>query len=190
MEWNDPALRFEPPQQLIERIARISGERSRPRSVIPWALAAGFLLAAGLMAYRAQSLRADALSAELVDNQLRSLQPGNLAAVVSSDRHTVKPWFAGKLDFSPPVKDLAAEGFPLLGGRVDALGGRTVAALAYRRQQHVINLYVVPEGSIPEAAPAERSGFHIRHWRQEGMVFWAVSDVESAELSRFESLLR
>jgi anti-sigma factor RsiW len=190
MEWNDPALRFEPPQELLERIAAIPRRRTRRRSILPWALAAGFLLAAGLAVERTRGIRADALGAELVGNQIRSLQPGRLAEVASSDRHTVKPWFAGKLDFSPPVKDLASEGFPLLGGRVDALWGRPVAALAYGRDRHVINLYIAPRGAIPEGAPEERSGFRIRRWTEAGMAFWAVSDLEASELSRFEALLR
>jgi len=121
---------------------------------------------------------------------VRALQPGKLVDVPSTDRHTVKPWFGGKLDFSPPVKDLAAEGFPLLGGRLDAVAGRPAAALVYTRRRHVISLYICPAAGMPETVSSGRNGFHVRHWRDGEMAYWAVSDLDPAELERFAQLFR
>jgi anti-sigma factor RsiW len=105
----------------------------------------------------------------------------------------VKPWFLGKLDFSPPVVDLASAGFPLVGGRLDYLDGRPAAALIYRRRQHTINLFVAPARATPNRlTPEERSvrGFHVRHWVRGGMTFWAVSDMNDADLTEFVGLLQ
>ena len=184
----DRSLAFSAPPALAEKIAR--GRRSR-RTVLPWlAAAAGFLLGLGLMARRERAVRGEDLAAELAGNQVRALQPGKLTDVLSSDRHTVKPWFAGKLDFAPVVEDLAAQGFPLVGGRVDALAGRPAAALVYARRRHVISVYVRPAAGMPDGVSAEYNGFHVRHWRRGDMAFWAVSDLDPAELDRFVSLLR
>jgi len=110
--------------------------------------------------------------------------PGHLTDVASTDQHTVKPWFAGKLDFSPPVQDLASSGYPLVGGRIDYLSERPIAVLVYRRQQHVINVFMWPTAERV-LAPLTWSmrGFHVKHWTRSGMSFWAVSDVNDAELS-------
>ncbi len=113
--------------------------------------------------------------------------------MASSDRHTVKPWFAGKLDFAPAVVDLSSEGFPLVGGRLDYLEHRSVAALAYRRRQHVINLFIWP--SAQEAAgaavqSATNPGYQIAHWNEAGSTYWAVSDLNDRELHQFMQLLR
>jgi anti-sigma factor RsiW len=125
--------------------------------------------------------------AALVDDHVRSLQPGHLTDVISTDKHTVKPWFDGKLDFAPPVKDLAAQGYPLVGGRLDYLGGRPVAALAYQHGKHPINLYVWPErGGADAPADTTRDGYNVLHWSADGMALWAVSDLERDELQEFE----
>ena len=111
--------------------------------------------------------------------------------VASSDPHTVKPWFEGKLDFSPPVKDLVDQGFPLIGGRLDYLRGRAVAALVYQRRRHTINLFIWPSSSGDPAAPRKttRQGFHIREWTSSGMTFCAVSDLNEGELHEFVLLI-
>ncbi len=123
----------------------------------------------------------------VVASHIRALQPGHLMDVASTDQHTVKPWFDGRLDYAPPVKDLAVQGFPLVGGRLDYLAGRPVAALAYRRAQHVIDLYVWPRlsGLDPSPGSGERSGYNVVRWSQDDMVFWAVSDLNKAELAEF-----
>jgi len=133
-----------------------------------------------------------ALTDELLAAHVRSLLPGHLTDVPSSDQHTVKPWFNGRLDFSPPVADEAAEGFPLVGGRLDYVGGRLVAALVYARRLHRINVFAWPGPAAPlsgGASRAERNGYHLVRWAEAGMVFWAVSDLNPAELDDFVRLL-
>jgi anti-sigma factor RsiW len=132
------------------------------------------------------------LADEIVSSHIRSLTPGHLYDVESTDRHTVKPWFNGKLDFSPTVKDMAEQGFPLLGGRLDYIGRREVAALVYRHDKHVINVFVWPEAVETRAVaarPAER-GFNMFCWRQDGMAYWAVSDENRADLQSFADHFR
>ena len=125
------------------------------------------------------------LTEQVVAGHVRALQPGHLQDVASEDRHTVKPWFDGKLDFAPPVKDLAAAHFPLTGGRLDYLDGRPVAALVYQHDKHLINLFVWPGSAAAPPQTAERQGYNIVRWAQDGMNFWAVSDVEMAQLKQF-----
>jgi mycothiol system anti-sigma-R factor len=131
-----------------------------------------------------------ALTAQVVDAHLRSLQPGHLTDVLSTDQHTVKPWFTGKLDFSPPVADFADEGFLLQGGRLDVVHGRTVAALIYARRKHLISVFIWP-ASEKDAVPSSGSqqGYHWIGWRKGGMEFAAVSDVAPADLDQLQRLL-
>lgn len=155
------------------------------------AIAACLLLAVSVSwnFLRPQQARDD-LAENAISDHIRSLLGTHLMDVTSSDRHTVKPWFAGKLDFSPDVKDLAAQGFPLAGGRVDYLRGRRVAALIYYRRRHVINLFIWPAGSSGAEASMSHNGYNVVHWTSGAMTYWAVSDVASAELQNFRSLFR
>ncbi|HEV3375388.1 MAG TPA: anti-sigma factor [Candidatus Acidoferrum sp.] len=129
-------------------------------------------------------------AAELIDAHLRSLQAGHLTDVTSTDQHTVKPWFDGKLDFAPPVRDFANDGFPLQGGRLDVLRGRAVAALVYGRRKHIVNVFVWPS-SEPDVAPREGSklGYQWMAWRKGGMEFCAVSDTSAADLEQLQRLI-
>lgn len=196
----EPSLSFAPSPELAPRIRTAidfeSREREdRRRRVVPisWlalAAAAGIVVGTVAMLTRGRAVRSEALAAELASDQVRSLLPGRLVDVPSSDRHNVKPWFAGKLAFSPPVPDLSAEGFPLAGGRIDVLAGRQAAALVYSRRLHVINVYVCAADGAPGEASGLANGFHIRHWNQGGMAFWAVSELETEELDHFVTLFR
>jgi anti-sigma factor RsiW len=126
-----------------------------------------------------------------VSDHVRSLMAGHLNDVASSDKHTVKPWFTGKIDFSPPVYDFAEQGYPLIGGRLDYLENQTAAALSYRHNKHIINAFILPtmEGdSAPQSL--SRRGYNIVSWRQNHMRFIAVSDLNKAELETFGQLVQ
>jgi anti-sigma factor RsiW len=158
----------------------------------PLAIAASLLLALSV-SWNLAGLRSHApevaLSEAVLSDHLRSLLGTHLVDVASSDQHTVKPWFAGKLDFSPDVKDLDSEGFILQGGRIEYLADRPVAALVYRRRQHIINLFVWPAGAPrSEQFRVTRNGYNLLHWTDAAMTYWAVSDISRAELDRLRTL--
>ena len=121
----------------------------------------------------------------LIGDHVRSMGKGPLIEVASSDRHTVKPWFQGKIDYAPPVPDLSANGFPLLGGRIESVGGKAVAALAYVRDRHIINVFVWPAGRPQAPQVAVRKGFNLQHWSDGAMQVWVVSDAEAGEVEHF-----
>ena len=188
------SLRFAAPSSLR---SRIEGKLPQPlaamasrRSVIK-----GFAFGAGASAIAASGLlvmvmRADddrRVLGEVVSAHLRSMQAQHLTDVLSSDQHTVKPWFNGKLDVAPPVADLTALGFTLLGGRLDYIDAKPVAAIVYRRRAHVINLFCAPAPGAGRSAPAMESlqGFNVRRWTDNGLNLWAVSDIAADELNEF-----
>jgi mycothiol system anti-sigma-R factor len=160
------------------------------------AVAAAILIVASVSWYAWPRLQNSAASspvtaAEIIDAHVRSLQPGHLTDVASTDQHTVKPWFDGKLAFVPPVKDYMEEGFPLVGGRLDVLNGQNVAALVYSRRKHLINVFVWPtkEPDTPIHPPGSRQGYQWVHWRHQGMEFCAISDVSASDLHELAQLI-
>jgi anti-sigma factor RsiW len=145
------------------------------------------LAATGLVAIVLRNDDEQRLLSEVVTAHLRSLQAGHLIDVVSTDQHTVKPWFNGKLDVSPPVVDLTAQGFTLIGGRLDYVDARAIGAVVYRRRQHIINLFVAQTASTESHSVRMETmqGFNVRRWSEQGMNFWAVSDIGADELAEF-----
>lgn len=201
------------PQSLRDRIVAaaaqepgISGQPKRMREAprlrgVEWLAVAAAVAIVVLVGLRLipgwrTSRQDDLIAQEIVASHIRSLQPGHLYDVESTDQHTVKPWFDGKLDFSPPVRDLADQGFPLVGGRLDYIGNRAVAALVYQRRKHFINLYVWPQSSSEVALSPDgqglesRDGYNLIEWSQGGMHLCAVSDVSTDDLKQFMQLLR
>jgi anti-sigma factor RsiW len=191
------ALYFPAPTELRRRIkAELPSPRRAlpPRPVWNWnwltmATSGAFAVCLALLLLVTQNRLSpeQQLAQEVVSSHVRSLMASHVTDVASTDQHTVKPWFNGKLDFSPPVKDLAAEGYPLTGGRLDYLGRRSVAALVFQRHKHVINLFVWPasEADVKPAAIKPSQGYNLIHWSKGGMAFWAVSDLNQKELMEF-----
>lgn len=155
----------------------------------------GFALGATLSAAVAASLavavirddRERTIASEIVSAHLRSLQAGHLTDVETSEQHTVKPWFNGKLDVAPPVVDLTAQGFTLIGGRLDYIDGAPAGSIIYRRRNHIINLFVARNVHAPHGGPTVETmqGFNVLHWSEGDLDFWAVSDINAAELREF-----
>jgi anti-sigma factor RsiW len=173
------------PAELRKRIGRLA---PRPASRIGWMAAAAACAAAGLalVAFLATT-RGNPVEQAVVDSHIRSMLANHLTDVASSDRHTVKPWFNGKLDFGVDVFDFASAGFLLVGGRLDYLDGRTVAALVYTRGKHVINVFVWPGET--RAGADTRKGYNVIRWNAGGMSWWAVSDVNPQDLRELAQLL-
>jgi anti-sigma factor RsiW len=132
----------------------------------------------------------DTIANEVIDSHLRSLLADHLTDVAASDKHTVKPWFAGRTDLSPPGVDLAAQGFPLVGGRLDLIAGKPVPALVYRAGKHVINVFVLPAGPRDHAETVTRRGYILHHWDEGDLAYWAVSDAAGDEFAKFEHAFR
>jgi anti-sigma factor RsiW len=201
----DESFRHRPPAGLKGRVhealgqaeerpvltRRLAGRRWTTRLTAAAALAAAILFGASIpLAFRTPSSD-DRLAAEVTAGHARSLLADHLFDVASTDRHTVKPWFQGRADFSPPVLDLKEQGFPLAGGRLDFLDGRTAAALVYHRRQHVINLFIWPaDGGETDVKMLSRRGYNLAHWTEASLNFWAVSDLNADELREFARLVR
>ena len=156
------------------------------------AFAAGVMLSIAVTFFYGVPGQQERLMVQVIDGHVRSLMVAHLADVTSSDQHTVKPWFSGKLDFSPPVQDLTAQGFPLMGGRLDYIDERPVAALVYQHRLHTINVFVWPVRGDAQTLPdsASRRGINVTAWKANGMQFWAVSDLNVKDLQRFRQMLR
>jgi anti-sigma factor RsiW len=203
---NNPQLQFEVPDSLRAKIQAAlpvvtprAKHRPSARSVIPWftvplAMAAAFTIVLGLVFLNSGGMldrsRGNALAEEVISSHVRSLLATHLLDVPSTDQHTVKPWFDGKLKFSPPVPDFADRGFPLIGGRLDYVAGREVAAVVYRRNKHIINLFIWPSESGRGAGLQSfvKDGYNVLHWDRNGFEFWAVSDVSAEALRAFADL--
>ena len=200
------APRYDAPAELRRNVQAAlaqaaNSERKRDsvtRRSVPWqwiAVAATALLAVSLALnvalFRPHVDDHDTVAQNIVASHVRSLIGSHLLDVPSSDQHTVKPWFNGKLDFSPDVKDFAGEGFPLVGGRIEYLADRPAAALVYQRRRHVINVFVWPSASSAGGADElARKGYNIIHWDKAGMTYWAVSDLGLNELRQFAELYK
>ena len=200
-------LRERAPEKLRRNLqAAISGSAESVKTVTPmrprtsvrptwWltlAAAAVFAIVLGsrFLPNLTQGRGGDEMTAAIVDAHLRSLQPGHLEDVVSTDQHTVKPWFDGRIDFAPPVRDFVSDGFPLQGGRLDIVRGKTVAVLVYGRRKHIINVFVWPTGE-PDESPQQGSqlGYNWIDWRKGGMEFSAISDVSAPDLVELQKLI-
>jgi anti-sigma factor RsiW len=186
-------LQFTPPASLR---ARIEGAIPKPQAVADRrTLLKGFALGSAMSAIAASGIgfvvlrdaRGDRLMGEAISAHLRSLQSEHLTDVLSTDQHTVKPWFNGKIDLAPPVPDLTAQGFTLIGGRLDFIDGKPVAALVYRRRAHVINVFVGQVLGVAPSAPQLQvvQGFNVLRWRDGGLSVMAVSDLNAQELEEF-----
>jgi anti-sigma factor RsiW len=193
-------MRYAAPDVLKARIRGAVAEAAAPRPVVRSApvwwrqIAAGVLIAAASSALTfaavGRSAGERAVADELLSSHLRSLMPGHLTDVVSTNQHTVKPWFNGRVDVSPPVPNLDSLGFPLVGGRTDYVRGRAVPVVVYGRRQHLINVYAWPSESGASSPPqlSTRNGYHFLEWRAAGLEYWAVSDLNTKELQDFVSL--
>jgi anti-sigma factor RsiW len=198
----DASLRFTPSASFEKRLRSAVRREARDellpqRSWWRWAMAGaslvGLILVGWALIVILNRPSPNALVAqEVVASHVRSLMAQHLTDVPSSDQHSVKPWFDGKLDFSPPVRDLSQQGFELKGGRLDYIDSRPVAALVYQRRQHLINLFVWPanSNSISTAQASARQGYNLIRWTNGGMEWWAISDLNLAELQQFVQLLQ
>jgi len=191
------ATAYRAPAHLRRNVrAALRREAKSSRHILsPWlTFATGAAFAAILLGFvffqTTRAARTNAIVDQVVANHVRSLLAAQLVDVVSSDQHAVKPWFDGKIDFAPEVRDLSTDGFPLVGGRLDYLDGKTVAALVYQRNKHPINLFITPAPTSRNTSPTvvTRRGYNVISWTNSGMKYWAVSDLNQAELRQFTGL--
>ena len=186
-------VRHTAPEALSRRIAALP-ELAAPRAandnrLLRW-FGPGIIgaLAASLAIVTLTPPGADSIvDQEIVSSHVRSLQPGHLTDVETTNQHIVKPWFNGRIDFSPPVPELANDGFPLAGGRLDSINGKTVAAIVYHRRLHTVNLFVWPAKDAAERSFV-KDGFAVREWSRNGLRFAAISDIPATELQQFHKL--
>lgn len=195
---------FRAPAALATRVRTIVGDVAvsapsrtiwRPRRWQPWLVSAASLAVVSIALFAVLRQPAafgdDATTEAVIEGHVRSLMGDHLTDVASSDRHTVKPWFAGRVDFSPTVVDLANDGFPLVGGRLDYIDHHASAALVYKRRDHVINVFVWPrtDGSPSHVARSDARGYHVISWTRDGVAVWVVSDLALVELDAFAQKL-
>lgn len=205
-ELRQQMARYRAPPQLHRRVRFALAQQQQPQraGLLQWlrsgwrtglplgaSFACGALLVLALQLHRAPSPGEGSAGQEVVANHVRSLMVSHLTDVASTDQHTVKPWFSGQLDYAPPVIDLAREGFPLVGGRLDYLQGRPVAALVYRRNGHTINVFVLPSAAAQALNTQETlQGYQLARWDRAGMRFWAVSDLGATEMAAFAAAMQ
>jgi anti-sigma factor RsiW len=191
-----PAYRAPAHLRKSVRAALRREEKATRQTLSPWLMfATGAAFAAVLVGFAlfqtTRAARTDAIVDQVVANHVRSLLAAQLVDVVSSDQHTVKPWFDGKIDFAPQVRDLSGNGFPLVGGRLDYLDGKTVAALVYQRNKHPINVFITAAPGNRDTSPIVKAqrGYNVFSWTHGEMKYWAVSDLNQGELRQFTELL-
>jgi anti-sigma factor RsiW len=189
---------FRAPRRLHRNVrTAVRREARRDRGTLSWSVpwisvaAACAFLVAGLFFFQSARSSRSAIVDQVIANHVRSLLATHLVDVASTDQHTVKPWFNGKIDFAPEVRDFATDGFPLVGGRLDYLDGKTAAALVYRHDRHVINVLLSPTTNRDtDVSTFTRRGYHLTNWTRAGIDYWAVSDLNAQELGRFSALIR
>jgi len=203
LEMRRESTSFAAPPALRRRVRAALGPRSTAHDAawwrhLRWAMltpAAGVafatLFCANLVLMAALPSKEQRLAEDVLTSHVRALMTARAIDVVSSDQHTVKPWYAGKIDFSPEVIDLAGDGFSLKGGRLDYVDGRAVAALVYQHRQHLIDVFIWPASTSEVDPPRNLAlrGYNVLHWTHEGMTYWAASDLDAAELGRLGDLL-
>lgn len=175
----------------LRREAKSSRQTLSPWLVFATGAAFAAVLVGAVFFQTMPGARGNTIVDQVVANHVRSLLATHLVDVVSSDQHTVKPWFDGKIDFAPEVRDLSANGFPLVGGRLDYLDGKTVVALVYQRNKHPINLFITPTQTNRNSSPTltTQRGYNVLSWANNRMNYWAVSDLNATELREFTNLL-
>jgi anti-sigma factor RsiW len=186
-----PALAMRIGSALPREAPPVVSNRPRRLDFAGTAMAGGLAGIALTLAVTRLTSKMDPLAADVVADHVRSMMADHLTDVATSDRHTVKPWLSARLDLSPEVKDFAVQGYPLVGGRLDYVDGHRAAAIVYRRDQHVINLFAFVADDRGDSSPKQenRDGFNIIRWRMGGVTYVAISDVEAGQLMTFARLI-